>query len=40
MTSERQMKANRENVKKTTGPRTRNGKSRSSKNALKHGLLA
>ena len=40
MASEKQIKANRENAKKSTGPRTNSGKSRTSKNALKHGLLA
>ena len=40
MTSEKQIKANRENAKKSTGPRTDSGKTRIAKNALKHGLLA
>ncbi len=40
MTSEKKLNANRENAKKSTGPRTSGGKSRASKNALKHGLLA
>ena len=31
--------ANRENAKKSTGPRTRDGKAASSQNALKHGLF-
>jgi hypothetical protein len=38
MTSERQMKANRRNAKRSTGPRTTGGKTRSSRNALRHGL--
>ncbi len=40
MASEKQIKANRENAKKSTGPRTNSGKTRIAKNALKHGFLA
>ena len=40
MTTESQRKANRQNAKKSTGPRTEQGKARSSQNGLKHGLLA
>jgi hypothetical protein len=38
MTSELQVAANRENAKKSTGPKTRRGKSRASGNAVRHGL--
>jgi hypothetical protein len=37
--SERKLKANRENAKKSTGPRTSRGKGFSRRNALKHGLF-
>ena len=40
MATDAQTRANRANAEKSTGPRTRRGKVRSSKNALKHGLLA
>ena len=38
--SEKQRRANRQNAKKSTGPKTAGGKARASRNALKHGLLA
>lgn len=38
--SPRKLKANRENAKKSTGPRTPQGKAHSRKNAIKHGLFA
>jgi len=38
MTSERKIAANRENAKKSTGPRTSVGKARAGRNALRHGL--
>ncbi len=36
--TQKQAKANRENAKQSTGPRTRSGKGRSSQNSIKHGL--
>lgn len=38
MATERQIAANRANAKKSTGPKSRAGKSRSSQNAFVHGL--
>jgi hypothetical protein len=38
--SEARLHANRENAKKSTGPKTAQGKAYSSRNALTHGLLA
>jgi len=40
MATEKQIQANRENAKKSTGPRTDEGKHRVSRNGLKHGLLS
>ena len=40
MRTDKQTSASRENAKKSTGPRTTDGKARASKNALKHGLMA
>ena len=40
MTSEKQIKANRKNSQKSTGPKTDLGKSVSSKNSIIHGLLS
>jgi hypothetical protein len=36
--SDKQKAANKRNAKRSTGPRTRDGKERSSMNALKHGI--
>jgi hypothetical protein len=38
MTSNRQIEANRGNAKQSTGPKTAAGKTRSSRNSLRHGL--
>jgi hypothetical protein len=38
MTSERKILANRQNAQKSTGPKTTTGKSRASRNAVRHGL--
>jgi hypothetical protein len=40
MSSERQIKANRRNARKSTGPRTAEGKSIVAKNAVRHSLLS
>ena len=40
MTSQAQINANRENSRKSTGPRTQEGKRAVSQNAVKHGLFA
>src|SRR5258708_8199817 len=40
MTSFRQFEANRRNAQRSTGPKTREGKRRSRRNAVRHGLCA
>jgi len=40
MTSERKTAANRANAQRSTGPRSKDGKRRAAKNALRHGLSA
>jgi hypothetical protein len=40
MTSLKQLEANRRNALRSTGPRSEDGKQRSSRNALRHGLTA
>ncbi len=40
MTSLRQLEANRQNARRSTGPRTDEGKRQSRRNALRHGLTA
>src|SRR4029079_2999177 len=40
MISERKKEANRQNAQKSTGPRTEQGKAKSRRNALKHGMTS
>ena len=40
MTTQKQIEANRQNSRGSTGPKTRTGKAESKMNAMKHGLLA
>src|SRR5690242_18763427 len=38
MSSDKQKSANRENARKSTGPKSKEGKAKSRRNSLKHGL--
>jgi hypothetical protein len=40
MTSQKQREANRANARRSTGPKSKQGKSRSKMNAVTHGLTA
>src|SRR5258708_13745888 len=40
MATEKQIAANRQNARNSTGPRTERGKRRSRRNAIRHGLTA
>ena len=40
MATQKQIKANRQNAQKSTGPKTSDGKAVVSQNAVKHGLFA
>jgi hypothetical protein len=40
MATDKQLKANRDNARKSTGPRSQEGKARSRRNSRKHGLTA
>ena len=40
MSTEKQIEANRHNAKKSTGPKSEEGKTRTRRNALRHGLTA
>jgi len=39
MTTQKQIKANRQNAQKSTGPKTDEGKAAVSQNAVKHGIF-
>lgn len=39
MTSKKQIRANRQNAQKSTGPKSKSGKQRAARNAIKHGLF-